>query len=82
MNNRITASEFKSKMGRYLKRVEVDDETIVITKNGKIIAKLVPAEEGDNISDLLALRGIIKDTGQTKQSVREERLRERYGITD
>lgn len=37
----ITATEFKQNLGRYLKTVEEQNE-VVITKNGKKIARLTP----------------------------------------
>lgn len=38
---RITATEFKKNLGRYLELVSNED--ILITKNGKIVAKLINA---------------------------------------
>lgn len=78
----VSASELKSNFGKYLDMMENTNTTIKITKHGRVIAKLEPASEERDISDLLALRGIIPDTGQTKESVREERLREKYGLDD
>ncbi|MDL2317716.1 type II toxin-antitoxin system Phd/YefM family antitoxin [Eubacteriales bacterium OttesenSCG-928-A19] len=78
----VTASEFKTHFGKYLKLVETTDAVIQITKNGRVIARIMPDEVEEDISDLLALEGIIPDEGQTKESIREERLREKYGLTD
>ena len=67
----VTATEFKTNIGKYL--VIADREDIFITKNGKNIAKLVNAKEG-RASALRSLRGILKDSDITLESSREERL--------
>lgn len=79
---RVSATEFKSNLGKYLDMMEIPNIIIKITKNGHVIAKLEPDRESPDISDLLSLRGIIRDTGQTKESAREERLRENHGLDD
>ena len=67
----VTATEFKSNLGRYLEMVEKED--IVITRNGKRIAKLTDAAK--NKTDILrALAGIVPSSVLLKQE-REERLR-------
>ena len=68
----ITATEFKTNMGRYL--ALADKEDILITKNGRGVAKLVNARDG-RAEGLRSLRGIIKETDDvTIQAIREERL--------
>ncbi len=66
----VTATEFKTNLGHYLKLVQAED--IWISKNGKRIAKLV----NPNISSVDAITGILKDTGgpADRHSIREERL--------
>lgn len=49
----ITATEFKTNFGKYLKLV--DKEDIFITRNGKTIAKVV----NPNVSALSSLRGML-----------------------
>lgn len=49
----ITATEFKTNFGKYLKLV--DKEDIFITRNGKTIAKVV----NPNVSALESLRGLL-----------------------
>jgi prevent-host-death family protein len=39
----LAASEFKAKCLRLLDRVEAEGETLVITKRGRPVAKVVPA---------------------------------------
>jgi antitoxin (DNA-binding transcriptional repressor) of toxin-antitoxin stability system len=66
----VTATEFKSNIGRYL--TLSDKEDIFITKNGKVTAALVnPKEKTKYLTD--SLRGIIKGADVTLESVREER---------
>ena len=60
----ITATEFKSNLGHYLELVGKED--IVITRNGKRIAKLVDANQ-DASEIIRSLRGIIpSDTSVTE----------------
>jgi len=67
----VSATEFKTNIGRYL--ALVDQEEIVITKNGKNVAKLSSARD-ERITALRSLRGIIKNTDVTLEKAREERL--------
>jgi prevent-host-death family protein len=67
----ITATEFKSNLGRYLDLV--GEEDIVITRNGKRIAKLTDAAK-DKTDILLALTGIVP-ANVSLEEMREERLR-------
>lgn len=68
----VTATEFKNKFGQYLELVE-QGEDIIITKNGKHIAK-VSDVKNDKSAILQALVGIIPaDT--TLEEAREERLK-------
>lgn len=66
----ITATEFKTNLGRYLELVEQED--IVITRNGKRIAKLIDANR-DKTEIVRSLRGILpSDT--TLDEAKEGRL--------
>jgi prevent-host-death family protein len=67
----ITATEFKSNLGRYLDLV--GDEDIVITRNGKRIAKLTDAAK-DKTDILRALTGIVPSDVSLEEA-REERMR-------
>ncbi len=68
----ITATEFKSNMGKYLAMVAHQD--IFISKNGKNIAKLT-SPTVDKVSALNSLVGIIPDAAGTDENeLREERL--------
>lgn len=67
----ISATEFKSNLGRYLELVEHED--IVITRNGKRVAKLVDA--ASDKSDLLASITGILPPDISLESAREGRLR-------
>ncbi|KJR45292.1 Uncharacterized protein conserved in archaea [Desulfosporosinus sp. I2] len=66
----ITATEFKTNIGKYLSMV--DEEEIIITKNGKKIAKLTPATE-DKIETAKSLFGILPSDASIEKA-REERL--------
>ncbi len=66
----VTATEFKTNLGKYLDLVAKED--IFITRNGKTIAKLVYPQ----VSAVASLRGMLKDIPADidLDSLREERL--------
>jgi prevent-host-death family protein len=66
----VTATEFKSNLGKYLDLVA--NEEIIITRNGKRIAKLTDAN-GDKIDIVRSLKGILP-SGVTAAEARKERL--------
>jgi prevent-host-death family protein len=67
----VTATEFKSNLSRYLGLAGKED--IVITRNGKRIAKLTDAAK-DRTDILRALTGIVP-ANVSLEETREERLR-------
>ena len=67
----VTATEFKTNIGKYLSLA--DGEEVIITKNGRCLAKLVSVRDG-KASALRSLRGILKGTNATRESIRKERL--------
>jgi len=74
----VTATEFKSNIGKYLALVASED--IFITKNGKSVAKLSNAKQS-KVDIAKSLFGIIPNDGVTLEQAREERLA-RYEIAD
>ena len=67
----VTATEFKLNLGHYLDLVLSED--ILITKNGKTVAKLV----NPNVSAVDSITGILKgkvSTGLNRHSIRDERI--------
>ena len=66
----ITATEFKTNFGKYLDLIAQED--IFVTKNGKIIAKIINPQ----ISAVDSLKGLLKDASPDidAKSIREERL--------
>jgi len=73
----ISATEFKTNIGKYL--TLVSKEEIIITKNGKGIAKLSPLKE-DKVKMVESLFGIIPNDMSLDQA-REDRLK-KYERTD
>jgi prevent-host-death family protein len=67
----ITATELKTNVGKYLALAEQQD--VLITKNGRGVAKLVSVRDG-KASALGSLRGILKGSNVSLESIREERL--------
>ena len=74
----VTATEFKTNIGKYL--TIVADHDIFITKNGKSVARLTSAKMS-KIDTAKSLFGIIPNDGTTLEQSREERLT-RYEAND
>lgn len=72
----ITATEFKSNMGKYFELVS--KEEIIITRNGKRIARLVDAS-GDRTDIVASLKGILP-SGVTVEEAKKGRLNKYDGI--
>lgn len=67
----VAASEFKAKCLRLLDRVEAEGETLVITKRGRPVAKIMPVSAPKRIlrgswKGLVTVKGDVVhfDTGQ------------------
>lgn len=75
----VNATEFKTRVGKYLEIV--DKEEIIITRNGKEMAKLIPIKkEGTPNADFLY--GLLADSEKkdiTPDQIRNERIKEKYG---
>lgn len=67
----ITATEFKKNMAKYLSTAAKED--ILITKNGKHVARLTGATR-NKVDIVNSLTGIIPDEGLTREKIREKRL--------
>ncbi len=68
---RVSATEFKMNMGKYIERAAVED--IIITRNGKDVALLTNVESKKKDA-IKSLRGILKGIDVTREQIREERL--------
>ena len=74
-----TATEMQNNFGRYLALVQ-DGCEVIVTKNGKEVGRFIPREKAVSyLTD--SLTGILKGDMDADQA-REERLREKYEITD
>jgi len=74
-----TATEMQNNFGRYLSLV-MDGIEVIVTKNGKEVGRFLPREAAVSyLTD--SLTGILKENANLDQ-VKEERLREKYAITD
>lgn len=71
----ISSSEFKNNIGKYLALVQTED--IIITRNGKPVARLV-AEKDDKVALAKSLIGILPATVK-KEDSREEKSRKHEG---
>ena len=59
---KVAAAEFKAKCLAYLDEVHQQGRAIVITKRGRVVAKLVPADDEDE-RPWLRVRGSARWTG-------------------
>ena len=66
----VTATEFKTNLGKYLALAESED--VYITKNGKVVAKLTNPN-ADRVEIAKSLFGIIP-ADITPEEARDERL--------
>ena len=74
-----TATEMQNNFGRYLSLV-MDGIEVIVTKNGKEVGRFLPKDA--TISYLTdSLTGILKGDTDLDQA-KEERLREKYAVTD
>lgn len=75
----VTATEFKMNLGKYLDMVTTNED-VYITKNGKMIAKMV----NPNVSAVDSLSGILAGKMPEdfdRKTMREERLA-KYALDD
>ncbi len=74
-----TATEMQNNFGRYLSLVQGGNE-VIVTRNGKEIGRFIPRTA--TVSYLTdSLTGILKGNDDI-DSARDERLKEKYAITD
>lgn len=74
-----TATEMKNNFGRYLSIVQSGKE-VIVTRNGKEVGRFVPRDTAVSyLTD--SLTGILKGDDDV-DTARDERLREKYAITD
>jgi prevent-host-death family protein len=66
---KISSTEFKNNMAKYL--TILDKEEIILTKNGKPVAKLIPTENKNIVSQLT---GIIPNDGYTIKKAKKDRI--------
>lgn len=79
----VNATEFKTRAGKYLEIV--DKEEIIITRNGKEVAKLISAKRqgtSPNADYLYGLLSDYKDKNVTGKQIRDERIKEKHGNSD
>ena len=79
----VNATEFKTRVGKYLEIV--DREEIIITRNGKEVAKLIPAKKQGTSPNADFLYGLLsnhKNKNVTSKQIRDERIKKKYGNTD
>jgi prevent-host-death family protein len=65
----VAISEFKSKCLALIKKMDKTKEPMIITKNGKPVAKLVPFKSDNNLE---ALRGKVEYYGDIMSPIDED----------
>ena len=74
-----TATEMQNNFGKYLNLI-LEGKEVIVTKNGKEVGRFIPKEATlSYLTDSLA--GILKQDHELEQA-REERMEEKYGLTD
>ena len=75
----VTATDLKTNLGKYLDLLDTED--IIVTRNGRRVAKLIRDEE-DVLAEVQSLYGILASSkDENKNTVPEERVR-RYDRID
>ena len=67
----ITATEFKTNLGRYITLADMED--VIITRNGRSVAKLTNARDAKLLA-LHSMRGVLKSMDVSAGDIRAERL--------
>jgi prevent-host-death family protein len=67
----ITTSQLKSNIARYIALVEKED--ILITRNGKTVARLI-GQKADKVAIAKSLFGILKGSDIDEKALKDERL--------
>lgn len=79
----VNATEFKNKVGKYLELI--NKEEVIISRNGKQIAKLIPIDKPStpNADGLLELLNNAEksDTDIKPDHIREERFKKYESLT-
>lgn len=74
-----TATEMQNNFGRYL-NIVMEGKEVIVTKNGREVGRFIPKEAAVSyLTD--SLTGILKGNYDLEQA-KEERLKEKYEITD
>ena len=75
----ITATEFKTNMGRYIEMVTETDTEITVTKNGKKVMQIIKPR----LSGTERLSGILSGTKKNwdYDALKKSALEEKYEIT-
>ena len=74
-----TATEMQNNFGRYLNLV-MSGQEIIVTKNGREVGRFIPKDAAVSyLTD--SLTGILKENYNLDE-VKEQRLREKYDLTD
>ena len=73
---KVTATELKVNLGRFIDYVVDNNEEITVTKNGKSVVTLSKVNEAEEW--IKELSGVAKDTGICDREIRVERVLDKY----
>jgi len=74
MTNKIAVSQFKSHCLEIIEKLQANQQSIIITKRDKPVAKLVPLD-----TKKVSLFGILKDKAEIKSDILEP-INEKWDI--
>lgn len=75
----VSSAELQNNFGRYL-RIVMEGTQIIITKNGKQVARLIPEDAAVSyLTD--SLTGILKENYDLDEA-KDKELREKYEVAD
>ena len=67
MNNEFTLTEAKSKFSEIINRIIYKKERIIVTKNGKKVAMVIPIEKNsrNEVEGLIRAQGVLADMDES-----------------
>lgn len=68
----VKLSDFKTHISKYVETLK--DEDILLTRNGKVIARVTAEDANPKVEALMSMKGILKGSDTTLEEAREERL--------
>lgn len=68
----VKLSDFKTNISKYVDQLK--DEDILLTRNGRVVARVIAEDSNPKVAALMSMKGILKDNTMTLEQARDERL--------